>query len=207
MISSAPVILLPEVTDIEAYLAVSEVVDFDHQAIQMVSQTFLDTPQTETERAKNIYEWVRDRVPHSFDIQGRVVTCKASDVLQHREGICFAKAHLLAALLRSVGIPTGFCYQRLVCDDAQPGYLTLHGLNAIYLRNLQRWIRLDARGNKPGVQAEFSLEQEQLAFPVRPELEEVNYPTIYARPNAGVVEVLRSHTSPTQLASHLPSHL
>lgn len=42
------------------------------------------------------------------------VTCSASDVLQHRSGICYAKSNLLAALLRKEGIPTRFCYQRLI---------------------------------------------------------------------------------------------
>ena len=40
---------------------------------------------------------------------------------------------------------------------------------------LDRWIRLDARGNKENVHAEFSLDEEMLAFPVRSELGEVDY--------------------------------
>lgn len=39
---------------------------------------------------------------------------------------------------------------------------------------LDRWIRLDARGNKENVHAEFSLDEEMLAFPVRSELGEVD---------------------------------
>ena len=37
------------------------------------------------------------------------------------------------------------------------------------------WIRLDARGNKENVHAEFSIEEEHLAFPVRNEFGEVDY--------------------------------
>ncbi len=50
----------------------------------------------------------------SADINGKVVTCKASEVLRYKEGICNAKAHLLATILRANGIPSGFCYQRLI---------------------------------------------------------------------------------------------
>lgn len=125
-------------------------------------------------------------------------------MLKHREGICFAKSHLLAALLRKLGIPAGFCYQRLVLDDADPTDLTLHGLNAVYLPSLERWIRLDARGNKPGVEAQFSLETEILAYPVRTELGEIDYPTIYSQPLSTVIAVLQKSKTIAQLRDQLP---
>lgn len=196
--------LFPETDNIKAYLATSDIIDFEDPAIQDLAQQFIDTIPTEIERAKAIYEWVRDRIPHSCDIQGKVVTCKASAVLQHREGICFAKAHLLAALFRRVGIPTGFCYQRLVFDDVEPDYLTLHGLNAVYLKDLQQWMRLDARGNKPGVQAEFDLNQEKLAYPVRTDLNEADDFTIYVQPKTSVIQALQFHSTLDQLINHLP---
>ena len=40
---------------------------------------------------------------------------------------------------------------------------------------MDKWIRLDARGNKETVNAQFSLDEEILAFLVRPELNEVDY--------------------------------
>ncbi len=199
--------LVLETEEMNTYLTASEIIDFNNKAIQALSQQFLQTTKSEIERVKAIYEFVRDRVSHSFDIQGKVVTCAASDVLKNQEGICFAKAHLLAALLRSVGIPSGFCYQRLVFDDTEPKYLTLHGLNAVYLASLQRWIRLDARGNKPGVTAEFDLDKETLAFPVRTELNEIDYVTIYPQPNANVVKILLISKTLEQLVSHLPKEL
>ncbi|MBT2393298.1 hypothetical protein J7E87_28690 [Streptomyces sp. ISL-1] len=39
-----------------------------------------------------------------------------------------------------------------------------------------RWIRLDARGNKEGVDARFSLDGEHLAWPVDPSQGEIDYP-------------------------------
>ena len=46
-----------------------------------------------------------------------------------KEGICYAKSHLLAAILRANLFPTGFCYQRLVLDDKTDSRFVLHGLN------------------------------------------------------------------------------
>jgi transglutaminase-like putative cysteine protease len=145
---------------------------------------------------------------HSWDIQSPQVTCKASEVLFYGEGLCYAKAHLLAALLRAHGIPTGFCYQRLtVGATAETGY-ALHGLNAVYLASQTSWIRLDARGNKPGIQAEFCTSKEQLAYVVRPELDEIDYPTIYVQPHPKVVKALREQTNCLHLCQYfLPDHL
>jgi transglutaminase-like putative cysteine protease len=89
------------------------------------------------------------------------VTCRASEVLQHKTGYCFAKSHLLAALLRANQIPVGFCYQRLSIDDNGAPY-SLHGFNAVYFPEVG-WYRVDARGNKEGVTAQFTPPQEQLA--------------------------------------------
>jgi len=120
-----------------------------------------------------------------------VVTCSASEVIKHGQGICYAKSHLLAALLRCLGIPTGFCYQKLVLDDDSKPWLIIHALNAVYLKSLKKWIRLDARGNKEGVNAQFSTNSEMLAFPVRSELSEETSPIIFAEPNYKCVNALK----------------
>nr|WP_269749949.1 transglutaminase family protein [Polyangium fumosum] len=82
--------------------------------------------------------------------QAGPLTCTASEVLRHRTGFCYAKSHLLAALLRANGLPAGFCYQRLAHGS---GYC-LHGFNAVELPGIG-WYRIDARGNKPGIDAAF----------------------------------------------------
>ena len=84
-------------------------------------------------------EHVRDDIRHSWDVQDTRVSISASDTLAHGTGLCFAKAHLLAAVLRSQGVPTGFCYQRLTDDGAT---FMLHGLVAVFLNG--DWHRQDA---------------------------------------------------------------
>lgn len=140
---------------------------------------------------KRVYVFVRDEIQHSGDIGEQRVTCTASEVLEFGHGICCAKAHLFAAMLRFFGIPAGFCYQKL-CSSQYVDKKVLHGLNAVYLKDLNKWIRLDARGNKPGLDAQFSIYEEKIAWPVNKELGEADNQTIFTEPNPTVVELLRT---------------
>lgn len=201
------ILLELETSNLGAYLAASDVIDFEQPEIRELAIQLSQAETTDFARAKRIYEFVRDQVAHTFDIRGDIITCAASEVLQHRQGICFAKSHLLAALLRCIGIPTGLCYQRLLFEQENVPEFTLHGLNAIFLASIDRWIRVDARGNKPGVQAEFSLEQEEIAFPVRVELNETDDARIYTQPNCNVIAALRNSATIAQLIQNLPDEL
>ena len=178
---------------IKDYLSASDIINCNDQSIKAKAESLTRSCQTVTEKAKVLFEFVRDKISHSFDIQNSEVTYVASDVLEQGHGICFAKSHLLAAMTRVVGIPTGFCYQKLIFDEKIPKpYFTLHGLNAIYLDSHKKWIRLDARGNKQDVRAEFSTKKEQLAFPIRTELGEADYPQILSEPSPSIIQCLSS---------------
>ena len=63
----------------------------------------------------------------------------------------------------------------------------IHALNTVYV---DKWIRLDARGNKEGVNARFSLEEEQLAYQVRSELGEIDYKHNYSDLDDRLVKIL-----------------
>jgi transglutaminase-like putative cysteine protease len=200
---------IPESAHLEDYLCELDVVDYSHSSVQAaLAQVAGPADGPETERIRRAYVFVRDQIHHAADIQSPQVTCSASEVLEHGVGLCYAKSHLLAALLRAQGIPTGFCYQRLTLGDTPEQGYALHGLNAIYLATEGRWIRLDARGNKPGVCAEFSTSEERLAYVVQPALGECDYPTIYAQPHPVVLKALREHDNCLDLcAHHLPDSL
>ncbi len=130
-----------------------------------------------------------------------VVTCSASDVLRHRTGFCYAKSHLLAALLRANGIPTGLAYQRLSVNDSGPPYC-LHGLNAILLPEVG-WCRADARGNKPGISTRFAPPREVLAFQPRV-AGEATFDAVWPEPLPVVVRALRRGGTVAELLSQLP---
>ncbi|MGY8770308.1 MAG: transglutaminase-like domain-containing protein [Pirellulales bacterium] len=151
--------------------------------------------------AKACFEFVRDEIKHSWDYQLNPVTCKASDVLEHGTGYCYAKSHLLAALLRANKIPAGLCYQRLTITGDIPPFC-LHGLNAVYLET-HGWYRIDARGNNPNVNAQFCPPQEQLAFPIITPGES-DLPEIWAEPLQLVIETLETYSTYQEVADNLP---
>ncbi|MBU9722750.1 MULTISPECIES: transglutaminase-like domain-containing protein [Bacillaceae] len=187
--------MICESDKLEDYLLELEEVNYSDLLIREKAEELFNTSQTEVEKTKVAFEFVRDEIAHSWDIQGKHVTCTASEVLEQKEGICYAKSNLLASLLRSQGIPTGFCYQRLMLFDTPEGGYCIHALNAVYLSSLNRWIRVDARGNKKGVEAEFSLDEEKLAFSVNEELDEKDYPVIFVKPNIKTMTVLKQSTN------------
>jgi transglutaminase-like putative cysteine protease len=92
------------------YLKVSEVIDWEHPEVMERAKQIALGFETPMAIAQACFEWVRDEISHSFDYQMNPVTCRASDVLEYKTGFCYAKSHLLAALLRANQIPTGFCY-------------------------------------------------------------------------------------------------
>ena len=98
-------------------------------------------------------------------------------------------------------IPAGLCYQRLSSDD-EGGSFCLHGLTAVLLGD-RGWYRVDPRGNKEGVDAQFTPPVEQLAFAVQ-HAGEADLPEIWAEPLPVVVAALRSHDTYDALAHALP---
>ena len=179
--------------------------DRGHPEVRALAARLRGAAPDERAYARTAFEWVRDEVTHSMDAGDARVTWRASDVLRERTGLCYAKAHLLAALLRAEGVPTGLCYQVLADDES--GHV-VHGLVAVRVDGASRWSRLDPRGNKPGVDAQFSLDEERLAFEVRPELGERDDPTVYAAPHPAVLAALQGAVDAEALCRHgLPQRL
>lgn len=183
------------------YLQPSKYIDFDNSEVSTLAKTLSGDLRSKQEIAKVCFEWVRDNIQHSVDFKLNPVTCKASDVLKYKTGYCYAKSHLLAALLRANAIPAGLCYQRLsIYDDGAP--FCLHGLNALYLEEYG-WYRVDARGNKEGVDAKFCPPQEKLAFTIKFD-EEVDFTEVLSEPLPAVVSTLEEYTTYTEVLSNLP---
>lgn len=185
----------------DKFLEYSDIIDWQHPEILAQAQQLAANSQDKTAIAQRCFEWVRDEIRHSFDYQLNPVTYRASEVLRHQTGYCYAKSHLLAALLRANSIPAGFCYQRLSIDEQGAPY-SLHGLNAVYLEEFG-WYRIDARGNKETVDAQFIPPKEQLAFPII-FVEEYDFPAILSEPLTVVIEALRSHHTWDNLLENLP---
>lgn len=186
-------------TNLKRFLAASEFIDWDHPSI-VATAKMLKT-SNETEAARACFEYVRDEIRHSWDAQDSVVTLKASEVLAEKTGYCYAKSHLLAALLRANNIPAALCYQRLSLDGGGAPFC-LHGLNAVWLPDYG-WYRIDARGNKVGINAQFNPPEEQLAFQLV-ERGECDIEGYFSMPLNQVVVALQSCSTVQELYHRLP---
>ncbi|MCZ0990762.1 transglutaminase-like domain-containing protein [Streptomyces diastatochromogenes] len=195
--------LIQNTADLSAYLAADEVIDHHHPVVRETAARLADGVADSYAYAQAAYEFVRDVIPHSADVDDPRVTWRASDVLEQRTGICYAKSHALAALLRAEDIPTALCYQRLLHDDGS-GH-AVHGLVAVRFHGA--WHRQDPRGNKPGVDAQFSLEGERLPWIPDPASNEVDYPALYAEPHPAVLSALKAAPDRSALWKTLPSTL
>lgn len=183
------------------YLQPDGVIDFLHPDVRALAGELRAPDGDILDTARACFEWVRDEIHHSVDYHMNPVTCAASEVLAARTGYCYAKAHLLAALLRANGIPAGFVYQRVSVGICGPPYCT-HGLNAIYLPDTG-WYRVDARGNKPGVDAQFTPPVERLAFDIN-DAEEYFFDEIHAAPLPEIVKALRRWPTWDKFYARLP---
>jgi len=183
------------------YLKDTEIIDCKNTAIQTLAVTLAKDTINDTQIAKRCFEYVRDEIRHTGDHKDDITTCRASEVLEHKTGWCYAKSHLLAALLRANGIPAGFGYQRLSCDEYSEDKYCLHGLNWIYLKDYG-WYRVDARGNKEGVDAQFDPPYEKLAFGL--EAHEFDLEGNFSEPLDVVVTALQEQQGYAAMCENFP---
>ncbi len=176
-------------------------IDADHGAVRERARILAQGRSDAHAVAEACFLWVRDRIRHIGDHRLEPVARSASEVLDAESGICFAKSHLLAALLRANGLPAGLVYQRMASEGARSGFV-LHGLNAVWLPALG-WYRLDARGALPDRKAEFEPPREVL--PYAPSLRgERTFSGLWAEPVAPVRDALERHRTRTALWTDLP---
>ena len=159
----------------EEYLMETPSIDYMNPLFQDKVRELMNQSEDNLDYIKRCYIFVRDEISHSWDIKTDVVSRTASEVLENKTGICWTKSCLLAALLRANQIPSGISYQLLTrADDASEGYM-IHALNTLHIKDLNKWIRLDARGNEENINAYFSLDEEHLAYSIQSELGEIDY--------------------------------
>jgi transglutaminase-like putative cysteine protease len=186
---------------VREYLEATAIVDWDRPEVLALARTLAEGRDDPIAVARRCFDWVRDEIKHSGDHRLGPVTCSASQVLLHGTGFCYAKSHLLAALLRANAIPAGFCYQRLSIDGAGPPFC-LHGFNAVHLPGFD-WYRIDARGDRTGVATAFDPPSERLAFASRLD-GEVTFDEVLPSPLPVVVEALAGQGSYAQMLDNLP---
>jgi transglutaminase-like putative cysteine protease len=185
----------------EPFLRATEVLDWTDPAVHGRARSLAAGRSDPLAVTRACFEWVRDEIQHCADYGRDELPCAASEVLRAGTGFCYAKSHLLVALLRANGLPAGLCYQRLARDAAGTAFV-LHGLAAVRLP-ASGWYRVDPRGNKPGVDAQFTPPVERLAFATALPGEFL-FPGVHPDPAPPVVEVLRSGVAARSLRGRLP---
>lgn len=197
----------PESDDLGRYLEDTITIDWQSPVVTARAKALLDGRTDPRERVRALFEFVRDGIDHSLDVPTQAQTCRASEVLVEGTGLCYAKSHLLAGLLRYAGYPTGFCYVRCV-DPDRPGRFVLHGFNAAYWVASEDWIYLDARGERDGVSTECRFEPPwSLAHWPDPQQGEAFLPFIYRRPGKRVIDLLERAPSFEAVCRNLPDAL
>lgn len=191
--------------NIDAFTQESYYVDFSLANIILKGKEIFNGITNDTQKAKIAFEFVRDKIPHTFDIATDIITAKASDVLENKTGICHAKANLFAALLRAEGIKVGFCFQHItLAEDDSLGYC-VHCYNAIYVQG--KWIKVDVGGNTKRGKAQFSLTNPMLAYSNRPQYDEYFWPGIYANPHMDTMAMLEKSKSIQDIIENIPDYV
>ncbi len=178
----------------DPFLSESPAIDHGDAAVRALAAELRTDDPVET--ARRSFAWVRDRIHHTYDRPSDDVTCSASEVLRAGTGLCYAKSHLLVALLRANGIPSALAYQRLPSE----GRFVLHGLVACLLPGFG-WYLCDPRGGEIGKDARFDPPEERLVY-AGPGV--VRVPGLFPEPLPAVVDALRRHRTFAAISANLP---
>ncbi|MFO0689859.1 MAG: transglutaminase-like domain-containing protein [Myxococcota bacterium] len=223
---------VPETADLGRYLEDTITIDWQTPSVSDCARRLLEGlgEAGADARIERLFTFVRDEIAHSFDLESasavgavpaaaaglpaaffaRGIACRASEVLALGHGLCFAKSHLLVALLRFAGHPAGFCYARLV-DDERPGRFVLHGFVACLEPTRGAWVLLDPRGNRGGagaIASECRFDPPySLAYAPDPERGETLLPFVYKRPAKRIVDFLERVPDRAALRRSLPDSI
>ncbi|MEM9174348.1 MAG: transglutaminase family protein [Myxococcota bacterium] len=194
----------PESDDLGRYLEDTITIDWQSPGVMEKARAVLEGEESPESRLEALFRFVRDEIPHAFDVQPEKVTCSASQVLREGQGMCYAKSHLLAGMLRYAGYPTGFCYARLASENQRSGFV-LHGFNAVYWSQSASWLFLDASGRAetPPAAVRYAAPW-VLPFEVDPEAGESFVPEIFRRPPKRIVDLLEGAPDFEAVSRNLP---
>lgn len=196
---------MPERPDVNDYLECSDIIDYDHPLVREAAEHLTYGLKDNISKSRVIFEFVSDQIFHSFQINATSVTKKASEVLDKGHGISYAKAHLLAALMRASDIPAGLCYQIRYNHELEQ--LIVHGFNAVYIHELGQWVRLDASKHMDEKQWRFDLLKESPELTINKSLGEHDDMTIYLSPSRRVIKALNTSDNLEELKNYLPSKI
>ena len=141
----------------EKYLQETKMLDFSNNDIQQLIADKGWILQTDFEKIKSIYEYVRDKIKFGYNIDDSI---PASRVLSDGYGQCNTKGTLFMALLRAVHIPCrvhGFTIDKKLQKGAMTGIVYKFSPNNVF----HRWVEVYLDGVWYELEA-FILDKEYL---------------------------------------------
>ena len=72
---------------VDIFLQETPYIDFSSPIVRDQSKALFKSVNSELEKVRIAFEFVRDQISHSIDVSAPVVTARASDVLKHKTGI------------------------------------------------------------------------------------------------------------------------
>lgn len=197
--------LTPETYDLTKYLERSDLVNYDGEAVIELGKRLRLDGRDDAEIVRAVFEYMQANIPHTLNAGLEGVACSASDVVALGHGVCYAKANLAAALLRSAGVPTGFCYQKYRREEAADSPFVVHCLNAVYCGG--RWTRVDVRNPVEGFDPAFKPGTDSGVVTVDPGRGEEEYPVVYVLPDPATIAALKNSRNAAELDEKLPQRL
>ena len=73
--------IFPKSCDIREYLKADAVIDYNDESVSSLADELYKQSEDNLDYIRNAYEYVRDRIPHSADVNAEEVACSASEVL------------------------------------------------------------------------------------------------------------------------------
>ncbi len=134
----------------DQYLKCTDTIDCDNETVKAKAQEIVRGLETDREKAKALYYFVRDEFKHNPFIPYHILErYKASATLKEGDGWCQHKAILLAALARAVGIPSRIGFVDIREPQMSESFrqsiggidvLPFHGYAELYVND--RWIHV-----------------------------------------------------------------
>lgn len=139
----------------QEYLLETDFFDFNHPKVKAYTQQIIGDSTDKVEQAIKLYYAVRDDIfynPYVFSLNPKSLS--ASFCLAEKQSYCIPKAVLLAAMARSLDIPSRIgladvknhiSSQQLI-DYLQSDVFVMHGFAELYLNG--RWVKATPAFNK-----------------------------------------------------------
>ena len=127
--------------------------DHHGESIESVVKRITKGAETEAEKMKRIYYFVRDEIKFGWVYPQEI---PAIEVLRHGRGVCMQKANLLVAMAREAGMKARFHFMfvyKTALEDFLPGFAYKrwvdpfpHAFPEVYLNG--KWVSMEATFDK-----------------------------------------------------------